>query len=101
MILNSLFNTILNFVSSMISIIFLPIDALITSLLPTNVLDIISNINNFIDFIIDNVDFAINLTLLPNWVIVVIADYFIFKISVFFSTYVVKIALKWYNYLKG
>lgn len=97
--ISSLVNIILNFVISLVNIILLPIDNFISSNIPS-LSSLLTTINDFIDFIISNISYAINLTLLPNFVIIIVVDYIIFKVTVPYLVYFIKLAIKWYNNLK-
>ena len=98
--ISQLVSIVLNAVIGFLNIILIPIDIFISNILPADVLDIFTTINDFIDFIISNIPYVINMTLLPAFIVKVIVDYIIFAISVRYVFYVVKLAIKWYDKLK-
>lgn len=90
---------IFKLVISLVNVILLPIDSLITSTLPS--LDSALNaVNIVIDYIVSVIGYAVNMSGLSSVGINLIIAYFSFVLVVPLGVSVVKMALKWYNTLK-
>lgn len=100
-LINGLFTAILTFVISTLNLIMLPINSIIKSLLPFVYNDFVQPINSLINSFISFVPFISDLTFLPSFVIHLIVNYLIFKYTVKFSVFSIKLVVKWWNYLKG
>lgn len=98
-LLNGFLHLILDFIINIVNIILLPIDLLINNFLPdfSNLIGYISNaLNvslNYIGWVIDSIG-------LDNITLVFIIDYLIFKLTIPLQSYIIKLAVKWYNNLK-
>lgn len=101
-ILNSgLFNFLLTFVIGLFNIIMLPLTMLIKNLLPFVYEDFLTPINDLINAFINFVPFIADLTFLPSFIIHMLVNYLIFKYTVKFTVFSIKLIVKWWNYLKG
>lgn len=93
------FTVILRIVFTMINALMIPIDTAIATLLP-NLSQAFGAIADFITIITSYLGFAISLTGIPPWVIVFMASYFIFILTVPIGIYGLKLAVRWYFTVK-
>lgn len=92
-------NIILDFVIGMVDIILLPIDLLISSVLPSLSVAF-SHISLFFNYILSSVAWVISCFGLSDFILSFIIAYYIFKLTYPLIVYSVKLAVKWYNALK-
>lgn len=100
-ILENLFKVLLSGVISLFNLIINPIYSIISDLLPFAFSDFIDSINNLINAFISFVPFIADLTFLPSFIIKMIVNYLIFKYTVKFGVFAIKLVVKWWNFLKG
>lgn len=90
---------IFKLVISLVNVLLLPIDTLISTDLPS--LDsALSAVNGVIDYIISVIGYAVDMSGISSIGINLIIAYFSFSLVVPLGVSVVKMALKWYNTLK-
>lgn len=95
MIWNILLQTILTLVSAVIY----PIDLLIEQNIPL-LSDALTAIYSFIDVTFSMIGWAISATGIPAITILLLVSYYIFVFTVPYLVLVIKLAVRWYNYLK-
>lgn len=100
-LINGFFKILMSFIIGIFNIIMIPIDFLLKSLLPFVYEDFITPINNLLNSFINFVPFIADLTFLPAFVLHLIVSFLIFKYTVKFTVFSIKLIVKWWNYLKG
>ena len=97
--INAILTGIFKLIIGLVSIILTPIDALITSALPS--LDnALTAVASFFTYIGSSIGWVISLTGLSSETISLIVLYFTFKLTAPMLFYMIKLALSWYNKLK-
>lgn len=97
--INALLTGIFKLIIGLVSIILTPIDALITSALPS--LDnALTAVANFFNYIGSSIGWVISLTGLSSETLSLIVLYFTFKLTAPMLFYMIKLAITWYNKLK-
>lgn len=97
--INLSLNIILNILTTIVNIIMLPLDLIIISFLP-DVSNSFDKISDLLDLILNGLAFAVSLSGLSNYAISLVILYIIFRLTVPFAVYGIKLLLKWYNYIK-
>lgn len=100
-LLNGLFKVILSFVIGTFNIITFPITSLILISLPFAYTDFVEPLNNLINAFINFIPFIADLTFLPAITLHLIVSYLIFKYTLKFSVWAIKLVVGWWNALKG
>lgn len=90
---------IMNLIISLVSLILLPIDALITSALP-DLSNALNSISQFLNVALQSIGWVISLTGLSSNVISLIVIYYGFSLTAPLLFYMIKLALQWYDKLK-
>lgn len=90
---------IMNLIVSLVSLILLPIDALITSALP-NLSNALNSVSSFLNIALQSIGWVISLTGLSSNVISLIVIYYGFVLTAPLLFYMIKLALQWYDKLK-
>jgi len=98
-IISGIFNVILALVLKIVALILLPFDYLISSLLPS-LSDGLTAIGNFLAILTQGLGWAISLSGIPSFVIALVATAYIFRLTIPFNLWMVKLALNWYRALK-
>lgn len=83
----------------LINLILTPIDAVITQYLPA-LNTMLANVADFFTLIFSTMGWAVSVSGIPSAMWSVIVSYYIFVLTVPFSIYIVKLAIRWYHYLK-
>lgn len=97
--INAILTGIFKLIIGLVSIILTPIDALITSALPS--LDnALTAVASFFTYIGSSIGWVISLTGLSPETLSLIVLYFTFKLTAPMLFYMIKLALSWYNKLK-
>lgn len=97
--INAILTGIFKLIIGLVSIILTPIDALITSALPS--LDnALTGVASFFTYIGSSIGWVISLTGLSPEALSLIVLYFTFKLTAPMLFYMIKLALSWYNKLK-
>lgn len=97
--INALLTGIFKLIIGLVSIILTPIDALITSALPS--LDnALTAVASFFTYIGSSIGWVISLTGLSSETLSLIVLYFTFKLTAPMLFYMIKLAISWYNKLK-
>lgn len=97
--ISTLGDIVLNFVVSIINLLLMPIDLLISQFLPS-IENLFNYLNSFISLLINNIAWAVDSLCLPNAIIIIITDYLIFRLTFPYLLWFIKLAIKWYNNLK-
>lgn len=97
--INAFLQGIISLIISLVNVILLPIDNLITNALPdlSNALD---SVSSFLRICLNSIGWVISLTGISTQVISTIILYFGFSLTAPMLFYLVKLALSWYNRLK-
>lgn len=90
---------VMNLIISLVSLILLPIDALITSALP-DLSNALNSISSFLNVALQSIGWVISLTGLSSNVISLIVIYYGFSLTAPLLFYMIKLALQWYDKLK-
>ena len=97
--INAILTGIFKLIIGLVSLILTPIDALITSALPS--LDnALTAVASFFTYIGSSIGWVISLTGLSSETLSLIVLYFTFKLTAPMLFYMIKLALSWYNKLK-
>jgi len=99
MILNSFIQFVLNFVFLIVNLIMIPIDLLIAGLIP-DLTDGFTHVANFLQLIFQSIGWAISVSGIPTFALNMIIALVIFKLTVPFPVWLIKLGLKWYKTLK-
>lgn len=97
--INSILTGIINLIISLVSLILLPIDALILSVLP-DLSNAFTAIGTFLNICGSGIGWAISLSGLSSSTISLIVAYWAFTLTAPMLFYMIKLALAWYNRLK-
>lgn len=97
--INKLLMGVFKLIIGLVSVILSPIDALITSALPS-LANALEAVNQFFNLISQGIGWAVSLTGLSNEALSLIVVYFTFKLTAPMLFYMIKLALSWYNRLK-
>lgn len=94
-----LFNVVLSFVFLLLKIILLPIDLLIVQFLP-DISNALTAVGDLMGTIASGLGWALSASGIPFAAIALISSYYIFKLTLPLSFWLVKLAIKWVNALK-
>lgn len=97
--INALLTGIINLIVGLVSVILLPIDNLILSMLP-DLSNALTAVGNFFNLIGNSIGWVISIFGLSNEALSLIVIYFTFKLTAPMMFYMVKLAISWYNKLK-
>lgn len=95
----SILSLIFNFISLVINLLLTPLDLLISQYIPS-LNGLLNYISDMFDVAIVYVGYVVDSLCIPHNVMVLIVEYMIFRLTLPLLVYVVKLAIKWYNYLK-
>lgn len=99
MIIISIFQSLLLIVTSVVQILLYPIDLLIMSLLPS--LEIaFSKIADLFNLLEAPIRFFVDASALSSYSLALIFSFLVFKYTLPFQVYFVKLAIKWYKALR-
>ena len=96
--INAILNGILDFVFSLISILLSPIDALISSTIPS-FSQVLTDFGSFISTILGFIPWILSWFNIPIALLTFVAYYFIAKLSISIVVHEIKVALAWYRKL--
>ena len=97
--INKLLMGIIKLIIGLVSLILTPIDNLISSLLP-DLADSLTAVGLFFQLVSKSLGWVISATGISNATILVIIAYYTFKLTAPLTSYMIKLAIKWYNKLK-
>lgn len=97
--INAILTGIINIILFLVNLILLPIDALISTLLP-DLSNALTSVAVMFDYALSYIGFAIDMTGLSDLAIGLIVSYWVFKLSAPLVVSTVKTALNWYRTLK-
>lgn len=92
-------NAILSLCMTIIKIILSPIDLIIVNYLP-DINNLSINISNFLDLCMTNIGWVIDAFMIPAGVITLIIAYLVFKYTVQFAIWSIKLVISWIGALK-
>lgn len=97
--IKAIINGLMSLIMSLVSVITIPIDAIISTALP-DLSNALSSFGAVLNLIGDGIGWVISLTGISSTAISLIITYYVFKLTtpILFSS--IKAALKWYNTLK-
>lgn len=98
-LLPTLFYSFVNLIIGFISLILKPIDMLILSVFP-DLSQLLTYIGELLELISSGLGWVISLTGLSYTAINLVVLYYTFSITISLTMYTIKLAVKWYNYLK-
>jgi len=96
---NSIFVAIFNIVAFLIHLILLPIDALISTYIPS-LDDAFTSIASYLTIIFTNMGWVLSITGIPSGIIALVVAYTIFKLTLPINVWFLKLAVGWWNKLK-
>lgn len=99
MILNSIIISILDIVTNLVSLIIAPINALIISYFP-NLNTILSAIDDYLELTSSSFSYSLSLIMLSPTVWAIIIAFYVVRLTLPLSLYVIKLILNWYDKLK-
>jgi len=94
-----IFNVIIGLAFFLVQLILLPIDALIDHFLP-GLADAFTAIATLLSLIASGLGWAISASGVPYAAIALIGTYWIFKLTLPWNIFLIKLAIKWYNAFK-
>lgn len=97
--INALINGVFKIIISLSSIILAPIDLLIRTFIP-DLNYAIGAIAKFFTYALTYIGYVVDMTLLSSEIIQFVILAYVFRLTVPFAIYSVKLAIKWYNSLK-
>lgn len=97
--INAILTGIINIILFLVNLILLPIDALISTLLP-DLSNALTSVAVMFDYALSYIGFAIDMTGLSDLAIGLIVSYWVFKLSAPLLVSTIKTALNWYRTLK-
>ena len=97
--INAILTGIINIILFLVNLILLPIDALISTLVP-DLSNALTSVAVMFDYALSYIGFAIDMIGLSDLAINMIVAYWIFKLSAPLAVSTVKTALNWYRTLK-
>lgn len=97
--INAILTGIINIILFLVNLILLPIDALISTLLP-DLSNALTSVAVMFDYALRYIGFAIDMTGLSDLAIGLIVSYWVFKLSAPLLVSTIKTALNWYRTLK-
>ena len=97
--IKAIISAIFKLIISLVSVLLMPIDALIEQFLP-NIAEALDYISGFFDFIGSSIAFVMSYTGLNQFVLIIIIDIITFILTVPLMVHTIKLALAWYNKLK-
>ena len=97
--INAILTGIINIILFLVNLLLLPIDALISTLLP-DLSNALTSVAVMFDYALSYIGFAIDMTGLSDLAIGLIVSYWVFKLSAPLLVSTIKTALNWYRTLK-
>lgn len=94
-----IFNVIVGLVFLVLKIILAPIDYVIQQAFPA-LSSGLTAVGSFLLLIAQGLGWAISAAGIPYYAVALIASYYIFKLTIPFNIYMIKLALGWYRTLK-
>lgn len=97
--IQEIFTTFISLIISFISLLLIPIDNLILSVLP-DLSNAFTGIANLFNYISTGIAWGISLTGLSSASLTLIVVYYTFKLTAPMLFYLIKLAISWYNRIK-
>lgn len=98
-IVTFVFSVLMSLVFFVLKLILLPIDLLIQGFLP-GISDALTSVGEYLETVATYLGWAISASGIPSGAIILIALYFIFKLTVPIQIWAIKLAIKWYKAIK-
>jgi len=95
----SVFNVFLGVIYGLLSIVLIPLDALVDTFAPA-LTDYISAITDFLDLITTYIGWAIDASGIPVPILGLIVAYLVFKLTAPVQVWLIKFGVMWYSRLK-
>ena len=95
-----LLSAIIKLIIKLVTVLMSPINTLITSMLPQEIVDGLNSFASFFTTISNGIGWVISATGIPSTAIAIIVATMLFKLTVPMLVYVTKLALAWYDKLK-
>lgn len=99
MILEGIIFVFIYVIFGLIRIVLLPIDAIVTAVMPT-LESQLTTVSTYFSTISSSLSYAFSWTMLPQSVLVAVIGYWTFVYSSYLAVYIFKKLPKWINYLK-
>ncbi len=97
--IKALINGLMSLVMSLVTVLTVPIDAIISTALP-DLSNALSSFASMLELIADVMGWVISLTGISSTALSLIVTYYVFKLTVPIMFSAIKSALAWYNSLK-
>lgn len=98
-IVTSLFTIVFKAVLTVLTFIFVPLDALVSTYLP--VLDnMLTTVSNYLSYIFTYMGWVISLSGISSTAIAIVISYYIFVLTVPVPIWLIKLGIDWYHHLK-
>lgn len=97
--INAILSGIISLIINLVSVILLPFDSIIQSVLP-DLSNAFSSIGQFLNIATSGIGWVISLSGISTTALSLIVAYFGFKLTAPLAFYMIKLALSWYNKLK-
>lgn len=97
--INKILTGIIKLIVGLVSLLLTPIDNLITQNLPT-LSTALNSLSSFFSLCTQSIGWVISLFGIPNGVILLLIDFYVFKLTAPLLFYLIKLAIAWYNKLK-
>lgn len=98
--IESIFNVIIFIVFKVVQVILLPIDLLIENAMP-ELSTALDNVSQYFVYVGTYINWIFDMMMLGSFAIGLLSAYYVFKLTLPLNVWLVKLALKWYNTLKG
>lgn len=98
--IEAIFNILIFIVFKIVSIILIPIDAIINAALP-ELSNALSYVPQYLGYVGTYISWILNALMMPSFALTLIIAFYTFKLTVPIQVWIVKLALKWYKALKG
>lgn len=98
-ILGSLFGAFLKLVTTLVQILFIPIDAFIAAALP-ELNDMFIKIADLFEIILLGLGWAVSATGVPSAALALLGVYYIFKLTMPLNIWALKLGIKWLHELR-
>lgn len=98
-VITAIFNITIALVLKLVAFILAPFDYVISSILP-ELSDGLTAIGNLLVLLTQGLGWAISLSGIPYFAIALVATAYIFRLTIPFNLWLVKLALNWYRTLK-
>lgn len=95
-----LLSALMNLIIKLVGVLMTPINLLIESLLPQEVVDGLNSIGGFFQIVSDGIGWVVSASGIPSTAIAIIVATMVFKLTAPIIVHATKLALAWYDKLK-